>query len=208
MSSADWFNCENQPIDKTLPDDCLVLHVLAPMSLHKLLGAGNLLYDVLDQILVAMNAPITAENWAVSCSLNRLDHYGGKEQFNGHQIHTLLKNLDKLKTLLNEHNLFESCKPLFETFENLQMVVKSCFGKVLYPRYYDDIKRFAASYFKLMAYCRTLDISLNVTYKVHGIFVHIRQYLNYLKETFDLEIGLGFARFESSQILGFQFISY
>ena len=178
------------------------------MSLHKLLGAGNLLYDILDEILVAMNAPITAENWAVSCSLNRLGHYGSKLQFNGHQIHTLLKNLEKLKTLLNEHNLFEKCEPLFETFEFLHMVVKSCFGKILYPRYYDDIKRFAVSYFKLREYCQTLNISLNVTYKVHGIFVHIRQYLNYQKEVNNIEVGLGFFRYKSSQILGFHFIFY
>ena len=161
------------------------------MSLHFKLGIVNDLYDILDKILAAHTLRMRADYWAKACYLIRNSHYGAKKQFNGHGCHTLLENIKKLTDLLTHHNLFELCKPVVDCFEAIHCVVKSCFGKTLYERYHDDIKQFARAFFLLKAYCANLSIRIHVTPKIHGTFIHIKQFIDYQKAEKNMEFGLG-----------------
>ena len=78
LSSAEFFNCERVPVDKSLPNDCLVLQVLPPMPLHIKLGIVNMLFDALDDFLELIDAPIRSIDWAKKCGLIRAAYYGGK----------------------------------------------------------------------------------------------------------------------------------
>ena len=141
MSSKQWYNCEHPPLDYDLPDDCTVLSVLPPMSLHCLtLGPTNLLYDILEKILENLYLKVTAEHWAAALSLVRDSHYGGKAQFNGPQCHKLLANRHTLVGILIEHGLLGQCKSILNAFDRLYDLIQSCGGMVLYPRYSNDIR--------------------------------------------------------------------
>ena len=202
LSSAEFFSCEEIPIPaKFLPDNCLVLHVLPPMPLHTKLGIVNLLFDVLDDYLEVIGAPIRAIDWAHKCGLIQTMHYGGKVQFNGRGCQTLLNSLDKLYSILLEHDLNMICKPFLDVFETFKAVVQSCFGNILFEnRYKDDIMRFAVSFFKLIDFFETENqsrnivekLKLNVRPKVHVVFVHIVQFFEHQKSRGFANFGLGF----------------
>ena len=167
------------------------------MSLHLFLGTMNLLCDILELILPILSTKLKAHDWYVSCAVTRDSHYGGKTQFNGPQCHKLLANRHKLVCLLSENELLGQCKSILNAFDCLYDMVQSCFGLVLYPRYSNDIRKFADSIFNLIVFCNGLRletdlISLNVIPKFHGIFVHIKQFLELKKETHNLEFGLAF----------------
>ena len=69
LSSAKFFSVEHQPLDKSLPDATLILDVFPTMPLHAKLGIVNLLFDILDEFLEIINAPIRAIDWAMECDL-------------------------------------------------------------------------------------------------------------------------------------------
>ena len=141
LSSKNYFNCEHPPLDYDLPDECTVLSVLPPMSLHCCtLGPVNLLYDILEIILEIVSYKLRADHWAKACALERESHYGGKAQFNGPQCHKLLRSRHILVGLLIEHSLAGQCKPIMNAFDRLYDVIQSCCGMVLYPRYCSDIR--------------------------------------------------------------------
>ena len=175
----------------------LFYSVLPPMSLHLFLGAMNLLCDMLELILEQLSSKLRAQQWYVSCSVTRDSHYGGKTQFNGPQCHKLLANRHKLVCLVSENELLGQCKPILNAFDCLHDMVQSCFGMVLYPRYSNDIRKFADSIFNLINFCDSLRLEsqmtkLNVIPKFHAIFVHIKQFFDLKKETHNLEFGLAF----------------
>ena len=66
LSSAEWFNCEHEPLSNA-PDDTNVLDKVAPIELHFLFKQN--IYSVSDQ------------NWSEKVGVKRPPHYGG--QFNG-----------------------------------------------------------------------------------------------------------------------------
>ena len=167
LSSAGFYSCETMPVDKSLKDDCLVIHVLNPMPLHKKLGIVNMLYDNLDQLLIAIGSKIRASDWAKACGLVRDGHYGGTEQFNGPACHKLLESLPKLNRILVDNQVDIRCKPVYDTLEKFRAVVQSCFGMVWYQdRYKSDIRAFAASYFDLIEHNKLFKIKLNIRPKV------------------------------------------
>ena len=203
LSSAEFFNCEEQPLDKTLPDKCLLLKVLPPMPLHIKLGIVNMLFDALDDFLELIGAPIRSINWAMECGLIAAAYYGGKVQFNGNGCNTLLNSLDKLHKLLLDNNLHTVCKPYLDVFEAFKCVVRSCFGNILYEnRYKNDIRQFAVAFFKLIEFCNAENQSRNpskklkftVRPKVHAVFIHIIQFFEMQKSRGFANFGLGFYR--------------
>ena len=197
LPSIDYFSVENEPIDTTLSDETLVLHVLAPMQLHLKHGLVNETFDLLDRLLENSESSIRASEWSNALGLEKTGHLGGKLQFNGGDCHKLLFSIDKLLELLVEHSMNEICEPIMDVFKAFQKVVRSCFGVVLYTsRYKDDIRNFAMKYAALMEYCRQKTstenpIKLNVIPKVHAIVIHVIQFLEYQRSQ-NLEFGLGF----------------
>ena len=197
LPSIDYFSVENEPIDTTLPDETLVLHVLAPMQLHLKHGLVNETFDLLDRLLENSESSIRASEWSNALGLEKTGHLGGKLQFNGGDCHKLLFSIDKLLELLVEHSMNEICEPIMDVFKAFQRVVNSCFGVVLYAsRYKDDIRFFAMKYAALMEYCRQKTsaekpIKLNVIPKVHAIIIHIIQFIEYQK-TQNMDFGIGF----------------
>ena len=140
---------------------------------------------------------MSAVHWAKACSLVRSSHYGRKLVFNGPQCHKLLENLDKLDGLLIANGLLGRCKQIRECFRAFKNVTKSCFGNVLFPRYQNDIREFAGTFFNLIDYCDEIstpqnNIKLNVTLKVHIVFLHIIQFIETRKSDQNVEFGLGF----------------
>ena len=192
-----------------MPDDATILSVLPPMSLHLCtLGPVNLLYDILETILEIVSTKLRADHWAKACGgLVRESYYGGKAQFNGPQCHKLLRSRHILVGLLIENELSAQCKPITNAFDRLYDMIQSCCGMVLYPRYVSDIRHFADSIFALMHFCEMistpeLPIKLNVIPKLHAIFTHIKQFIEYQKEVHNVEFGLAFyseQRFVSSK---------
>ena len=181
LSSKDYYSCEKQPVDKHLSDKTVLLDVYPVPSLHTKLGIVNLLFDILVLILNLHSITVTAYDWAKACGLLRDSYIGGQIQFNGRGCDTLLKNIDRLSSILNDHPfLIGICKPIVACFEDFRAVKESCFGMMQYPRYKKDIYRFATSYFKLMDFCaeqRPKPIKLHVRPKVHATFLHIIQFL-------------------------------
>ena len=167
LSSAPWFNCEFPPIDKSLPGDCKVLHVLPPMGLHFLLGAFNDIFDILEDILNAFKSQMRAEDWSKALGIGRNDHYGAKKQFNGPQIHKMLRNIDRLKTILDDYDMLDNCKFIVNAFEAFYAMVRSCFGNVWYQeRYEGDIQEFAKAFFLLMKNCDEITADRKLSKKV------------------------------------------
>ena len=105
LSSAKFFNCEKPPMDKSLPNETLILEVFPTMPLHSKLGIVNLLFDTLDDFLEIIGAPIRAIDWAMECGLIQQAYYGGKVQFNGNGCSKLLNSIDKLYKLLLDNDL-------------------------------------------------------------------------------------------------------
>ena len=178
-------------------------YMYPPPPLHTSSGIFNDIFDAMDQILVAYQSTMKATDWSDMLSLTRDGHYGGKAVFKGRQSRKLLENLDKLETLLHENNSRSYCEPILDCFKSLYAVLRSCIGMVLYPRYPDDILAFAHSFFKLKEHAEQINelkkltgknkIHVSVTLKVHSFFIHVKQYLEHLKETKNSDFGLGFS---------------
>ena len=135
----------------------------------------------------------------------------------GRQCQKLLENRSLLTSLLLEHNSSSYCEPIVKCFDSLHAVVRSCLGMVQYPRYPNDIKDFAASFFALKEHAEQINflkkpipkIHVSVTLKNHDIFIHVKQYLEMQKQKNNVEFGLGFyseQRYESSKISCFQIL--
>ena len=168
-----------------------------------MLAPFNDIFDALDITLVAHKSSMKATDWSDALSLTRDCHYGGKAVFNGRQCRKLLQNLDKLEALLIENNSHSYCEPFLKCLKNFYAVLRSCIGMVQYPRYPDDIRAFAHSFFALMDHIEQINILKNlteqfekikasVTLKMHCIFLHIKQFLEYQKETNNFDYGVGF----------------
>ena len=204
LSSANYFNCENLPIDTNLADNVKVIDVYAPPPLHVTSGVFNDLFNALEQTLLVYNSTMKATDWSDTLSLTREGHYGGTAVFKGRQCRKMLKteNIGKLKSLLIQHNSDSYCEPFVKCFEALHAVVESCMGMVQYPRYPSDIRAFAKCFFEARDHAGQINtlknlvgpqkIHVSVTLKTHEIFVHTRQYLENQKDKNDVEFGSGF----------------
>ena len=189
---------------KLKADNVKILHVYPPPPLHCSSGPFNDIFDALDLTLRAYKSTMKLTDWSDTVYLTREGHYGGKAVFKGRQCRKMLQpeHMNKLKSLLNQHNSDSYSEPFVKCLENLHAVFESCIGMVQYPRYPNDIKVFAHSFFQLKEHANQINvlkgltgeqkIHVSVTLKTHDIFVHVKQYLEYQKETNNVEFGMGF----------------
>ena len=188
LSTADYFSCVNMPLCD-YPDSTLILDILPPMELHLILGMVNDIYDVLDAILSKKECSVEAKDWSLPLGLKRPALHQG--QFNGNQCRTLLNNRDKLEQLLIKAGAFEVCEPVLKALATFNEVKKSCFGMDIHLNYKGHIKNFEKAYLELSNYCKSLNITFNVTPKAHAIFVHVHQFLE-RQNARGLNYGLGY----------------
>lgn len=73
-----------------------ILEILPPPELHLLLGTVIHLFDHMDT-----EFPFIATNWAKECNVYRVDVYRGTLGFQGNSCKILLKNVDKLRRLID-----------------------------------------------------------------------------------------------------------
>ena len=196
LSAADYYGCQNMPLCDD-PDSTLVLDLLPPMELHILIGIVNDLYDILEEILEKIKSSVSAKDWSLGMlSLKRPRLHTG--QFQGNQCRDLLKNIHKLEQMLMEAGAYNPCKPILAAFQAFNEVKKACFGMELHPNYREHIKNFYNAFLNLMDYCKSLDIKLNVTNKVHAVFAHIHQFLERQKAR-GLNFGLSYWSEQASE---------
>ena len=190
LSSADWYSCENQPLFDD-HDDVLIICLISPMELHFNIGIVNGFFDTLFDILRLKNCEIGAYDWSNKLGMTRDDHQGGRLMFNGRQCKKLLQNTDLLINMLKEAKAFDLCGPLLDCMATYSQVQNSCFGFQLHSDFKEHIKIFANSYKDLVKYVRSLDLKLNVTNKVHGVCVHVSQFIE-LQQARGLNFGLAY----------------
>ena len=189
LSSADYYSCETQPVDKNMPDNMKILYAYPPPPLHCSSGPFNDLFDALDATLKAYKSTMKATFWSDALYLTRTGHYGGKAVFKGRECRKLIENRDILKTLLKQHNSDSYCEPFVACFDAFYCVFQSCLGMVQYPRYPGDIRAFANSFFKVKEHANQINtlknppvkVHVSVTLKAHEIFVHVKQYLEHTR---------------------------
>ena len=180
-------------VHQTTDNTILTLDLVPPMELHLMLGVVNDLYDHLDKQLGENHCPITANDWSAPLGLKRLHYHGG--QFNGYQCKTLLSNTKTLKEILLEAGVYSIGEPVLQVLEQFNRVKKSCFGGELNADYHVQIEKFADLY---------LALGKSVTPKVHAIFLHVPQFLNYNK---NLQKGLGYWSEQASETVHTDFDS-
>ena len=114
-------NSVHEPIINA-SDAYFVLDVLPPMELHLLLGVVNHLLQSLSKIWT--HAP----EWLALLHIQQQPFHGG--QLAGNECRKLLKNLDALERLAQQHSFFPAV-PFIDTLRKFNGVVHACFGNTL-----------------------------------------------------------------------------
>ena len=208
-SSKDFFNCEHEPLFDG-PGDTVLLIIVVPGKLHFRLGVVNDIFDILESILMQKKCAMTALDWSNALGMTRGFQYGAKLQFNGRQCKKLLNNLDILKDLLKKSNALELCMPVLQCLESYKAVEEKCFGMNLDPCYKFYTMAFGDSYRNLMKYVRSpsLQLTLNVTVKVHGICCHVPQFFELMLAEYGLNFGLAYYTEEVGETVHYDYDTY
>jgi len=128
----DYFNCVAEPAQSLFHffnPLVFICTFVAPPALHLLLGIFAWLLNHLLDVFPG------AEEWPAKLHLLRDGYHGGK--YNGNACRKMLKHLDVLETLINQHLLTgnlsrrEKVLPvlLLKAFQALNLVVHTSFGK-------------------------------------------------------------------------------
>lgn len=150
-----YMNCIHAPIF-TGDSDQLILDIIPPPELHLMLGVVN---TVFEHMMVEFDEETSA--WTKSCNVEREVTNGGSG-FNGNSCKKLLERLDYLRATCPI-----GCLKFVKVLDDFHLVVKACFGKLLYPNFKKNIRDFKRSY---------LDLGVSVTPKVHAVFYHVEDF--------------------------------
>ena len=162
LSEAKNFkNCVNEPLLQ-VADDELILLLIPPPELHLLMGAFNTLYKEMKKIWPAV------DTWTEKLYMKPTGFHGS-DNFIGGDCYRALRNIDLLAAMCPLVIL-----PFVEALRKLLLVVESCFGAVLQPRFRDHISAFENSY-------NALEIS--VTPKIHILTRHVPQFCDHRGES-------------------------
>ena len=152
-------NSVHEPIINA-SDASFVLDVLPLMELHLLLGVVNHLLQPLSKIW--KHAP----EWLALLHIQQQPFHGG--QLAGNECRKLLKNVDVLKRLAQQHSFFPAV-PFIDTLRKFNGVVHACFGNTLDYSYAEKIEQFRVSYLQLQG--------TTITPKVHAVIHHVPQFI-------------------------------
>lgn len=155
-TGKNYYNCVQRPVF-TGDDDKLILDIIPPPELHLMIGVVNSIYN---HMLKESNE--SALLWAKSCHVER-DVTNGGTSFNGNSCKKLLNNVDLLRSICPI-----SCLKFVRTFDDFQIVVKSCFGKNLDPEFKSHIDTFRQITSKYL--------NISVTPKAHCVFHHVEEF--------------------------------
>jgi len=128
--------------------DQRVVEVLPPPELHLLLGIVNKIYNEMFKVWDG------ASLWSKHCFVERSAIHGGS--FDGNGCKRLLTRIDSLRAMCPLR-----CLRYVAVLDNFNLVVNSCFGVTLDPRFREHIAKFRDSYMALR---------IPVTPKVHAVF--------------------------------------
>ena len=170
LSSKEFKNCEHKSLFdlEELDENSLVVHYVAPMALHILLGLGNKAYKELEEVLVNLGFKLTLQNWLRPLGLKQSERHSG--QFNGNQMVSVLKSVNRLRMLLGKSRALQIVEPILAAMEALDSVRESCFSNTLDPDFKDEIRRLSELW---------LEAELTVTPKAHVLFAHVAQFLDF-----------------------------
>lgn len=136
QNAKNFINCVNRPFFSSTSQQ-LILDVIPPPELHLLVGVVNTLY-LYNHMLNEFNRETLA--WVKSCHVEP-DRWNGGSGFNWNACKTLLNKLDIIRGTCPVQSL-----KYVKVLENFRMVVSSCFGKVLDPKFKQDLRNFKHSY--------------------------------------------------------------
>ena len=104
--------------------------------------------------------------WLALFHIQQQLFHGG--QLAGNECRKLLKNVDALERLAQQHSFFPAV-PFIDTLRKFNGVVHACFGNTLDYSYAEKIEQFRVSYLQLQG--------TTITPKVHAVIHHVPQFI-------------------------------
>jgi hypothetical protein len=153
-------NCVHKPIS-IFPSTGNVIDIVAIPELHILIGITNKMFKE------AMKEWPDILEWPKSLHLVRGDYHN--QDFEGNEARKLLKNCDKLKSLIPDTRLTRNSQlhpgwKYYAAFSAFNDVVAGCFGKVVSADIEEKINKFKNAY---------MNLGCSFTSKVHILCNHV-----------------------------------
>ena len=175
LSSAEWFNCEHDPlmVPADVDDSAFILDLNPPQELHLMLGITFELYSELDKELEQNNCAIRAIDWARAVKAEPTAYHGGA--FIGNDCVKLLNGTKQLYDMLQQNNALSIGGRVGNALQKFNIVRQACFGIELNPDYKHAIKEFGHAYLATGIQSKAV--------KPHIVVVHVPQFLDRHKDS-------------------------
>ena len=151
-----FFNCINKPL---LAFDGPTFWQISPAPLHLVIGLVNKLFKALVDVFPS------AESWPKMLGMCVQPQH---QDFNGNDSRKLIKNTQLLRNMVTTRRESKVVGPFIATFDELDNLIKSCFGQTLDQNFQFQIAKFKAAF---------LELNLSISTKLHVIFCHLEEYI-------------------------------